>query len=108
MAIRVCVAGATGWTGRAVTGAILGSSEFQLVGAIARRQVGVGIGGALGHGIADVTIVASLEEALAVPTDVLIDYTAPDVVKVLILAALGKGVRVVVGTCGLTTSDYTD
>ncbi len=71
MAIRVCVAGATGWTGRAVTGALLGSSDFQLVGAIARRQVGVDIGEALGHGRAHVTIVASLEEALAGPTDVL-------------------------------------
>ena len=61
-----------------------------------------------GGGIANVTIVASLEEALAVPTDVLIDYTAPDVVKEHILAALDQGVRVVVGTSGLTASDYTD
>jgi 4-hydroxy-tetrahydrodipicolinate reductase len=108
MAIRVCVAGATGWTGRAVTGAILASSDFQLVGAIARRKVGVDIGEALGQGRAHVTIVASLEEALTVPTDVLIDYTAPEVVKEHILAALDKGVRVVVGTSGLTASDYTD
>jgi 4-hydroxy-tetrahydrodipicolinate reductase len=108
MAIRVCVAGATGWTGRAVTDAILGSSEFQLVGAIARRQAGVDIGEALDHGRTNVNIVASLEEALAVPTDVLIDYTGPDVVRDHILAALDKGVRVVVGTSGLTASDYTD
>jgi len=81
MAIRVCVAGATGWTGRAVTGAILASSDFQLVGAMARRQVGVDIGEVLAQGRANVNIVASLEEALAVPTDVLIDYTAPEVVK---------------------------
>src|SRR5258706_479474 len=108
MAIRVCVAGATGWTGRAVTGAILASSDFQLVGAIARRHVGVDIWEALGQGRAHVTIVASLEEALAVPTDVLIDYTAPEVVKEHILAALDKGVRVVVGTSGLTASDYTE
>src|SRR5260370_42660641 len=106
--MRVCVAGATGWTGRAVTGALLGSSDFQLVGAIARRQVGVDIGEALGHGRAHVTIVASLEEALAVPTDVLIDYTAPEVVKEHILAALDKDVRVVVGTSGLTASDYNE
>ena len=105
MAIRVCVAGATG---RAVTGAILASSDFQLVGAMARRPVGVDIGEALEQGRANVTIVASLEEALAVPTDVLIDYTAPDVVKDHILAALDKGVRVVVGTSGLTVSDYTE
>jgi 4-hydroxy-tetrahydrodipicolinate reductase len=108
MAIRVCMAGATGWAGRAVTGAILGSSEFQLVGAIARRHVGVDIGEALDYGRANVNIVASLEEALSVPTDVLIDYTAPEVVKGHILAALDKGVRVVVGTSGLTASDYTD
>src|SRR3989440_7431949 len=108
MAIRVCVAGATGWSGQAVTGALLGSSDFQLVGAIARRQVGVDIGKALGHGRAHVTIVASLEEALAVPTDVLIDYTAPEVVKEHILAALDKGVRVVVCTSGLTASDYSE
>ncbi len=54
MAIQVCVAGATGWTGRAVTVAILESSEFQLVGAIARRQVGVDIGEVLDHGRANV------------------------------------------------------
>src|SRR5437667_12206097 len=108
MTIRVCVAGATGWTGSAVTSAILESSEFQLVGAIARRHVGVDIGEALDHGRANVNIVASREEALAVPTDVLIDYTGPDVVKGHILAALDKGVRVVVGTSGLTASDYAD
>ena len=108
MAIRVCVAGATGWTGSAVTGAILTTGEFQLAGAIARRQVGRDIGTVLGHGNANVNIVASLEEALAVPTDVLIDYTGPDIVKSHILAALDKGVRVVVGTSGLTASDYAD
>ena len=108
MAIRVCVAGATGWTGSAVTGAILASSEFQLVGAIARRQVGRDIGEVLGHGRANLNIVASLEEALEVPTDVLIDYTGPDMVKGRILAALDKGVRVVVGTSGLTASDYAE
>jgi 4-hydroxy-tetrahydrodipicolinate reductase len=108
MTIRVCVAGATGWTGSAVTRALLASSEFQLVGAIARRQAGKDIGEVLGLGRANVNIVASLEEALAVPTDVLIDYTGPEVVKGHILAALDKGVRVVVGTSGLTASDYAD
>ncbi len=108
MSIRVCVAGATGWTGRAVTDAILASSEFQLVGAIARRQVGRDIGEALGHEKVNLNIVASLEEALEIPTDVLIDYTGPDMVKGRILAALDKGVRVIVGTSGLTASDYAD
>src|SRR5260370_14482841 len=108
MTIRVCVAGATGWTGSTVTGAIVTSSEFLLVGAIARRQVGRDIGEVLSQGRANVNIVASLEEALEAPTDVLIDYTGPDVVKGHILAALDKGVRVVVGTSELTPSDYED
>lgn len=108
MAIRVCVAGATGWTGSAVTSAMLASNEFQLVGAIARRQVGVDIGEALGRERANVTIAATLEEALATPTDVLVDYSSHDVVKGHILVALDKGVRVVVGTSGLTANDYAE
>ena len=108
MSIRVCVAGATGWTGSAVTKAILASSEFQLVGAIARRQVGRDIGEVLGREPAHLNIVASLEEALANPIDVLIDYTGPDMVKGRILAALDKHVRVIVGTSGLTANDYAE
>lgn len=106
MTTNVCVAGATGWAGSAVTGRILASSEYCLVGAIARRQAGVDIGEALGRRRVGVNIVASLEEALATPTDVLIDYTSPDSVKARILAALDRGVRVIVGTSGLTAGDY--
>src|SRR5438093_11363426 len=40
------------------------------------------------------------------PTDVLIDYTSPDTVNAHILKALAKGVHVVVGTSGLTASDF--
>jgi 4-hydroxy-tetrahydrodipicolinate reductase len=108
MVIKVCVAGATGWTGRAVTSAILASSEFRLVGAIARRQAGADIGEVLNKGSVNLNIVASLEEALVMPTDVLIDYTGPDMVKARIMAALDKGVRVIVGTSGLTASDYAE
>ena len=35
--IRVCVAGATGWTGGAVAKAVLDDPELELVGAVARR-----------------------------------------------------------------------
>ncbi len=100
MAIRVCVAGATGWTGSAVAGALLASNDVQLVSAIARRQAGVDIGVALGGAEVGVTIVPSLDEALAAPADVLIDYTGPESVKARILAALDAGLRVVVGTSG--------
>ncbi len=106
MVIRVCVAGVTGWTGSAVTRKILESEEFQLVGAIARKHAGIDVGEALGRDKVGLNIVATLEEALAIPTDVLIDYTDPDAVKAHILKALEKGVHVVVGTSGLTASDF--
>ena len=106
MVVRVCVAGATGWTGSAVARKILESSEFQLVGAIARQQAGIDVGEALGLDRVGLNIVATLEEALAIPTDVLIDYTNPESVKAHIQKALDKGVHVVVGTSGLTASDF--
>lgn len=113
MAIRVCVAGATGWAGAAVTRHILSAAasadaeaEFALVGAVARQQAGSDIGEALGLPAVGVRIAPTLEEALRMPTDVLIDYTRPDTVKSNLLAALALGVRVVVGTSGLTAADY--
>ncbi len=51
---------------------------------------------------------ATFEEALQAPADVLIDYTRPDSVKARTLAALDRGVRVVVGTSGLTADDYAE
>ncbi len=106
MVVRVCVAGATGWAGSAVTRKILTSNDFQLVGAVARQTAGTDVGEALGIDRVGLNIVASLEDALTVQTDVLIDYTSPASVKAHILKSLDKGVRVVVGTSGLTASDF--
>jgi 4-hydroxy-tetrahydrodipicolinate reductase len=108
MSVRVCVAGATGWTGRAVVRALLASERFELTGAVARQQAGADAGEAIGLPPAGVGISATLDEALQVPTDVLIDYTKPDSVKGRTLAALDRGVRVVVGTSGLTAADYAE
>ncbi len=106
MAIRICVAGATGWTGSAVTRRILASSEFQLTGAIARQHAGQDAGEAVGLPSAGVLISSTLEEALRAPVDVLIDYTKPDTVKARVLEALGRNIRVVIGTSGLAAEDY--
>ena len=48
MAIRVVVAGATGWTGSAVAKAILGGGDFVLAGAVARSAAGKDVGEVLG------------------------------------------------------------
>src|SRR5437764_3589072 len=108
MTIRVCVAGVSGWTGSAVARAILSSDEFELTGAIARRHAGRDAGELLGLPASGVIVAASLGEALARPADVLVDFTSPDSVKQRTLDALAAGVRVVIGTSGLTAADYAD
>ncbi len=108
MAIRVCVAGVSGKTGGEVARAILSSPEFNLTGAIARRSAGRDVGELLGLPVKGVKVASTLEEALARPADVLVDFTSPDSVKKRILEALDRGVRVVIGTSGLTAADYLD
>jgi 4-hydroxy-tetrahydrodipicolinate reductase len=108
MAIRVCVAGVSGWAGGAVARAILSSVEFELAGAVARRQAGRDAGELLGLPARGVVVAARLADALARPADVLVDYTSPDSVKQRTLEALANGVRVVIGTSGLSAADYAD
>ncbi len=108
MAIRVCVAGVSGWTGSAITRAILSSDEFELTGAVARRHAGRDAGELLGLPATGVLIAATLGEALVRPADVLVDFTSPDSVKQRTLEALSRGLRVVIGTSGLTATDYAD
>ena len=90
--IRVCVAGVTGWTGSAVEDAVRAAHDLELVGGVART---------------DSDAFSSVAEALdAVDADVLVDYTHAAVVKENVLAALERGVGVVVGSSGLTGTDY--
>ncbi len=108
MALRVVVAGATGWTGSAVARGVIAADDLDLVGAVARSAAGRDLGEALGGAAAGVTVSATLEEALAARPDVLVDYTKPHVVKGHAMQALGAGVHVVVGTSGLTSEDYAE
>ena len=72
----VCVAGATGWAGRAVAEALLSSSDLVLRGAVSRSAAGRDLGEAWGQEPVGITVVGDVAEALA-GIDVLIDYTAP-------------------------------
>src|SRR5947209_11083716 len=108
MAIRVCVGGVSGWTGSAIARAILASDELELSGAIARRAAGRDVGQVLGLPPIGIPVADTLEKALARPADVLVDFTSPESVKLRTLEALDNGLRVVVGTSGLTSADYLD
>jgi 4-hydroxy-tetrahydrodipicolinate reductase len=108
MAIKVCVAGVSGKTGCEVARALLAGGDFELTGAVARRAAGRDVGEVLGLPRTGVAVAATFDEALARPADVLVDFTSPESVKGRTLEALGRGVRVVVGTSGLTAADYRD
>lgn len=106
MSVRIVVAGATGWVGKALVAAIAQAPDLVLAGAVSRKAAGRDAGEAAGIDAIGVTLSASLEEALAAPSDVVIDYTKPDIVKANTLAALAAGRHVVVGTSGLGAADY--
>ena len=107
MSIRVCVGGATGWTGESVVAAILESDEFELTGAVARRVAGRTVGDIRGEADGSrVRVAADVAEALSEPVDVYIDYTHPSAVYANIMCAIEAGVASVVGTSGLTGREY--
>lgn len=90
--IRVCVAGVTGWTGRAIAVAVEEAEDLELVSGVSRS---------------DPASYSSVAEALdAVEADVLVDYTHASAVKDNVLAALERGVCAVIGSSGLTSADY--
>jgi 4-hydroxy-tetrahydrodipicolinate reductase len=108
MTIRVVMAGATGWVGKAMIPAIGAQTDMALVGAASRGGAGQDAGTAVGIAPQGISISATLEEALQAPSDVVVDYTKPHVVKANTLLAISRGRHVVIGTSGLGAADYAE
>jgi 4-hydroxy-tetrahydrodipicolinate reductase len=106
MVLKVCLAGATGWAGSELARAIARTAGLSLVAAVARKHAGRVLGEVLGEPRLTGHIYAAAADALANPCDVFVEYTKPDSAKTNILTALGHGAHVVVGTSGLTESDF--
>jgi 4-hydroxy-tetrahydrodipicolinate reductase len=109
--LRVCVAGATGWAGRAIAEAVLAAEDLELVSAVARRGAGRDLGevwGTVNRGVPVHATVSGALDAEDSGVEVLIDYTAHDVVKDNVVAALERNVAVVVGASGLSAEQYGD
>ena len=102
---RVCIAGATGWTGRALVSAVADAPDLSLVSAVGRSAAGRDLGEALGGDRLGVPVHGAVPEALD-GVDVLVDYTSATAVKANTLAAVEAGVAVVVGSSGLSASDF--
>jgi len=101
----ICIAGATGWTGQALVDGVLAAGDLELRAAVARSTVGQDLGTALGRQPLGVPVHGSVAEALE-GVDVLIDYTSHGAVRGNTLAAIERGVHVVIGTSGLTAADF--
>jgi len=106
MAIRVCIAGATGWAGSELARSISAVPDLMLTAAVSRKHAGRKLSEVLAEPRLACPIYGSATEALANPCDVFVEYTKPDSAKANILAALDHGAHVVVGTSGLTEDDF--
>ena len=104
---RVCVAGATGWTGRPVAGAVLDADDLDLVGAVARSGAGRDLGEVWGGDANGVAVQGTVADALD-GVDVLVDYTSHAAVGDHVRTALQRGVAVVVGSSGLSAAEYAE
>jgi len=105
--IRVAIAGATGWVGRALVPVIMRDPDLELVAAIARRGARRDVGLVVGVGPLGVLIDDAMGDALTHSRpQVLIDFTSPLVVMEHVRAALQSGVAVVVGTSGIGEAEF--
>ena len=104
--IRICIAGATGWTGSALVRAVLDADDLALQGAVARAAAGADVGVALGGEPVGVEVRSHVTDALD-EVDVLVDYTSHLTVMGNTMTAIERGVAVVIGTSGLTGGQFT-
>jgi 4-hydroxy-tetrahydrodipicolinate reductase len=81
------------------------TADLALVAGVSRRHAGQRLGDVLGMPGLSVPLFATVEEALATPCDVLVEYTQPEMARANAAAALARGVRVVIGTSGLADDD---
>jgi len=105
MPTTVCIAGATGWTGRPIAEAVLAADDLVLRSAVSRSAAGLDLGLAWDGDPLEVPVFGTVAEALE-GVDVLVDYTSDEAVLSHTLAALERGVAVVIGTSGLDAEDF--
>lgn len=108
MMINVCLAGATGWAGSELARSLAKTADLALVAAVSRKHAGRRLEEVLAEPRLTCPIYSSATEALANPCDVLVEYTKPESAKTNIMSALEHGANVVVGTSGITESDYAE
>ena len=107
MTVSVCVAGATGWTGRPVAEAVHDAADLELRSAVSRSSAGQDLGQAWGGEPNGVRVFDRVAAALD-DVQVLVDYTSHQAVRDNTLAAIDRGVSVVIGSSGLGAEDFAE
>ncbi|WP_345948947.1 4-hydroxy-tetrahydrodipicolinate reductase [Mucilaginibacter sp. PAMB04274] len=106
--MKVLVAGGTGWAGSELSKAIVQHPSLELVGAISRSQAGKNLAELLGIE-GSLPIYDNINSAIAgADFDIMVDYTSPAVAMSNIILALRSHKKVVIGTSGLSESDYAE
>jgi len=103
----VCVAGATGWTGRPIAEAVIAADDLSLGGAVSRSAAGRDLGVVWGGEPNGVIAAGDVAAALG-GVDVLVEYTSPASAKSNAMTAIGAGVHVVIGSSGLSADDFAE
>ncbi len=104
--ITVAVCGAAGKMGREVVTTVCGADDTRLVAAIDKFSTGVDVGEIAGCGACGVPITLDLTAALSDNRPhVMVDFSVPSAVKANALTALSMGIRLVIGTTGLSERD---
>jgi len=103
---RVCLAGAAGWAGSALSRGIFEADDMELVAAISRSHAGRVLGDVLDIEDLATPVFATATEGLTTEPDIFVEYTKPDIAKFNVLSALRSGAQVVIGTSGLSEDDY--
>ena len=90
---------------RPIAEAVLAADDSVLRSAVSRSAAGLDLGLAWDGDPLDVPVFGTVAEALE-GVDVLVDYTSDEAVLSHTLAALERGVAVVIGTSGLDAEDF--
>ncbi len=107
---RVLLAGISGWIGSTLGPEIARSPDMILAGGIARRSARKPLRECAGDGTAysSEALVLNRIEDMTGDCDVFVDFTRPEIVRHHALYALQRGWHVVIGTSGLSDSDYAE
>ncbi|MDC9725473.1 MAG: 4-hydroxy-tetrahydrodipicolinate reductase [Gammaproteobacteria bacterium] len=105
MATRIAINGAAGRMGRCLIQAVEQTEGLELSAAIDRAEsslIGADAGELAGVGTLDVTLTADVEAATRI-SDVIIDFTLPEVTMALLPHCTANNCRLVIGTTGFSS-----